>query len=194
MGAVPGGVNRRAASSFHEHFRTGDRFDQEPGSRAKPPEFFGGKNNIFATAIGGDPDAADATSDSTTLRKMGPLYHSFAKLMQPAHIGRLGVPPRGAPRQANRSSHKPFARCTGWWEFGSARELGEGGGNAAASLGAGSQCLAPIIENSFGHRCILASVRGNNRFRESNLYHVQIRGRPHLLWLKEAATVYSVLK
>ena len=113
MGAVPGGVNRSAVSGFHEHFRTGDRFNQEPGTRAEPPELSGGKNDIFAAAIGGDPNAAGATGDSASLRKMRALHHPFAKLMQTADKGRLGVPPRHAPSQSNRPPHEPFTRDNG---------------------------------------------------------------------------------
>jgi hypothetical protein len=114
MGAVPGSVNMSAVSSFHEHFRTGDRFNQEPGARAEPPELSGGQNDIFAAAIGGDPNAAGATGDSASLREMRPLHHPFAKLMQPADKGRLGVPPSHAPSQPNRPPHEPFARDDGW--------------------------------------------------------------------------------
>lgn len=114
MGAVPRGVNRSAASSFHEHFRTGDRFNQEPRARAEPPELSGGKNDIFAAAIGGDPNAAGPTGDSAPLRKMRALHHPFSKLMQTVDQGRLGVPPRHAPSQPNRPLHQPFARDHGW--------------------------------------------------------------------------------
>ena len=81
MGAVLRGVNRSARSRLDEKFRPGNRFDQEPGLGAEPPEFSGGKNDIFAAAIGGDPEAAGRTGDFASLRKMRPLHHPFAKLM-----------------------------------------------------------------------------------------------------------------
>ena len=81
MGAVPGGVNRSAASSFHEDFRRGNGFDQEPASGTKPAKFSRGKNDIFAAAIGGDPDGAGATGDPSPFRKVRPLHHPLAKVI-----------------------------------------------------------------------------------------------------------------
>ena len=72
MGAVPGGVNRSAASSFHEDFRRGNGFDQDPASGTKPAKFSRGKNDIFAAAIGGDPDGAGATGDLSPLSENAP--------------------------------------------------------------------------------------------------------------------------
>ena len=81
MGAVPGRVNRSAGSSSHDDFRLGNRFDQEPGSRAKASEFSAGKNDIFAASIRSDPDAARLTEDSASLWKVRALHHPFGKVM-----------------------------------------------------------------------------------------------------------------
>jgi hypothetical protein len=166
MGAVPRGVNRSARSRLDEKFRPGNSFDQEPGPGAEPPEFSGGKNDIFAAAIGGDPEATGSTGDPASLGKMRPLHHPFAKLTKLADNGHLGLSPPRAPCQADRSPHEPFTSHRARCEFGSAGKMDARGGNAARSLGSGSECLPPIVENSSGHKRILASAPGNNRFRK----------------------------
>jgi hypothetical protein len=168
MGAVPGGVNRSAKSSFHEGFRSGHRFDQEPSPRRKPPELSGAKHDIFAATIGGDPEAAGSAGDPASLGKMRTPHHPFAKLTKLADNGRLGLFTRRIPCQANRSPHEPCASHRAWCEFGSVRKMDARSGNPARSLAARSKCLPSIVKNRFSHERIVAPPAGNNRFSKSN--------------------------
>jgi hypothetical protein len=144
MGALPRTVNRSAGLSFDDDFGPGNCFDEQPSAWAKAPELPGGKHDVLAAPIGGNPDFAGLAVDSAARREVTPLDPPFQNPTDAAAECRgLQILSNETRRLLDDPLQPAFASCSvGWGRF----PIGESPSNTNAP------CLPVVVEYSSCHR------------------------------------------